>query len=593
MKKFSYFLLLLVLAFSAENSSAQQCSVFASGAGSIRNKPFPYICTGDTITLFFYSSGSIANQTRIHWGDGDTTNLGTVQQTTASHVFTQAGVFYPYYVLTGGFCGDTILPFSVFGNINPIDSSMGQNVNFFQVSDSCVITSGRAYIDKNSNCAFSSLDIPLPNKKVKVTYGSFSSFVYTDNMGLFTFNGPPNPQLTLDSTFLPVSLLASCGTASTAGGFSPNTSRSFVFTCSGGFDLSIHSYTSLLAQTVDRPIWFEVKNNGCDTAFNPVVNISYGNRINPNTSVQVAIYQNGTSTLVTPTFAGNIATIPGVTLPPFSSFSGSLNVRANPMNTTLGDTVCIGMNVSHTAGDVNVFNNYDTICMNVVTSYDPNDKQASINGANADGLIDPNKTISYQIRFQNTGNFPARDVRVTDTISTLLNLETFALTGTSHNVNVQRVGRAITFYFDEIWLADSASNEPESHGFINFTIAQNPNLTPGTQIKNFVDIYFDYNEPVRTNTTVSVIREPNSISEEGASSLDVYPNPASSHLWIKGEHTISKISITDIQGKVHHTQKLDANMMRLSLDGMPSGVYIVEVEEQSGAIKREKLAIVK
>jgi hypothetical protein len=73
----------------------------------------------------------------------------------------------------------------------------------------------------------------------------------------------------------------------------------------------------------------------------------------------------------------------------------------------------------------------------------------------------------------------------------------------------------------------------------------------------------------------------------------VYPNPASSHLWIKGEHTISKISITDIQGKVHHTQKLDANMMRLSLDGMPSGVYIVEVEEQSGAIKREKLAIVK
>lgn len=593
MKKLFYTLIFLASIITTQESFAQSCTIFASAGGSIRNKPFPYLCKGDTVTLFLYSSGPLSDSTTLHWGDGDSVKLGPIMQTTVTHVFDQVGVFYPYYVLYGGFCGDTILPFEVFGNNNPIDSSMGSNVNFFSVSDSCVITSGRAFINKDASCTFTPGDVPISNRKVKVTFGAFSSFVYTDADGLYTINGPANPQLTLDSTFLSPSLAPSCGTATVAGGYSNNVSNNFVFSCTSGFDLTISSFTTLLAQTVYRPIWFEVKNNGCDTAFNPVVNLSYGTNINPNTLVQVAIFHDGITTLVTPTFAGNVATISGVTLPPFSSYSGALYVKANPGSTTLGDVICLGMTVSPTAGDVNPSNNVDTICVTVVTSYDPNDKQASINGINADGLIDPNKTISYQIRFQNTGNFPARDVRVTDTISSLLNLETFILTGTSHKVRVERVGRVVTYFFDEIWLADSASNEPESHGFITFDIAQNANLAPGTQIKNFVEIYFDYNAPIRTNTVSSVVRDPNSISDNTQSPLDLYPNPASNFLLIKNDYAIEKVKMVDIQGKIHFEEKFNTNSIKVNTENLPSGIYIVEVEGQGGVIKRERLMIMK
>jgi hypothetical protein len=52
-------------------------------------------------------------------------------------------------------------------------------------------------------------------------------------------------------------------------------------------------------------------------------------------------------------------------------------------------------------------------------------------------------------------------------------------------------------------LPDSHINEPASHGWLMYRIKLKDNLALGTQITNTASIYFDYNAPVVTNTTLN------------------------------------------------------------------------------------------
>ena len=81
------------------------------------------------------------------------------------------------------------------------------------------------------------------------------------------------------------------------------------------------------------------------------------------------------------------------------------------------------------------------------------------------------------------------------------------MVGSSHTVTGINIinGTSVKFNFDGINLPDSNSNEPASHGWITYTIDQVPGLLVGTQIRNTAAIYFDYNAPVITNTTLNTI----------------------------------------------------------------------------------------
>jgi hypothetical protein len=54
-------------------------------------------------------------------------------------------------------------------------------------------------------------------------------------------------------------------------------------------------------------------------------------------------------------------------------------------------------------------------------------------------------------------------------------------------------------------LPDSNQNEPKSHGYISLSIKPKKELSEKTRVENFADIFFDFNEPVRTNTTFNTI----------------------------------------------------------------------------------------
>lgn len=148
----------------------------------------------------------------------------------------------------------------------------------------------------------------------------------------------------------------------------------------------------------------------------------------------------------------------------------------------------------------------DTYCGVVTGSYDPNDKTGYPLGVGSSHLIQPNGQLDYTIRFQNTGTDTAFTVVVRDTLDTDLNIFSVQSGVSSHNYSFRMYGpRVLEWTFNNILLPDSTINELGSHGFLTFTVNQNPNLADSTQIRNKVGIYFDFNLPIITNTTIHKI----------------------------------------------------------------------------------------
>ncbi|MCB0640841.1 MAG: hypothetical protein KDC44_04340, partial [Phaeodactylibacter sp.] len=137
---------------------------------------------------------------------------------------------------------------------------------------------------------------------------------------------------------------------------------------------------------------------------------------------------------------------------------------ATPVGTLIEPYVILSLPAG--SFDVDPSDNWDRIYQTVVGSFDPNDKTyypenyGMVNYLNGEAL-------EYQIRFQNTGNYPATFIEVLDTIEANLDLSTFRMITASHAYTLTfPAERVLKWRFEDINLPDSTSNELESHGFI-------------------------------------------------------------------------------------------------------------------------------
>ncbi len=147
-------------------------------------------------------------------------------------------------------------------------------------------------------------------------------------------------------------------------------------------------------------------------------------------------------------------------------------------------------------------------CLPIIDSFDPNDKQVSPIGTTTEHFTPTTASLKYLIRFQNTGSDTAYTVVVVDTLSEHLDMATLEVQGSSHpyKLGVSGKGRPVlSFTFNNINLPDSTRNQLASNGFIQFSITPKAGLAEKTLIENFADIFFDYNDPIRTNTTTNRI----------------------------------------------------------------------------------------
>ena len=172
----------------------------------------------------------------------------------------------------------------------------------------------------------------------------------------------------------------------------------------------------------------------------------------------------------------------------------------------IGSDVCLDVSVISAAIDINPDNDHWIYCSTVIGAIDPNDKSVYPIGSCDAGYILNEQPLTYTVRFQNTGTAPAVNVEIIDSISPYLDLNAIDIVSTSHYMYTTLDADSVAhFIFPDIYLADSTTDEPASHGFVVYTIKPKPGLDYNTLITNNAGIYFDFNEPVITNTVSNTV----------------------------------------------------------------------------------------
>ena len=152
--------------------------------------------------------------------------------------------------------------------------------------------------------------------------------------------------------------------------------------------------------------------------------------------------------------------------------------------------------------------------------------------------------------------------------------------------------------FDNILLVDSNRNEALSHGYFNYRIRTNNNLSFGQQIENTADIYFDFNEPVITNTVVTPIQQFVGIKNNTKTQLNavVYPNPANGGSFkiqlndasYKQLHfTLYNVSGAKVADRMLQSQPVN----EVSTAGLTNGIYFYQLINADGKKMSGKIVI--
>jgi hypothetical protein len=249
-----------------------------------------------------------------------------------------------------------------------------------------------------------------------------------------------------------------------------------------------------------------------------------------------------------------------------------------------------------------------TLCRPIVGSFDPNDKQGFPTGYKTEHFIRQNQDLDYMIRFQNTGTDTAFLVVIRDTLSDVLDISRLEFGAGSHPYETDIYGKNIVkFTFKNINLPDSFKNVAASQGFVKFRIKQKKDLPIGTKINNKAGIYFDYNDPIITNTTlhtvakdilITAIIEPNNIYK--FLTINVSPNPFTENALFEllesdkpfnAEERSTKFELYDPLGRLLRSEKISNYRFDFSRKDLMNGLYFFKITDNGKVVGNGKLMI--
>ena len=450
---------------------------------------------------------------------------------------------------------------------------------------------GSNSFDSNKNCHKDSLETPLANIPMVLldSANNLVSQTYTAMNGVYQFPvGANNYNVQIDTTNLPFSALCPKGGDTTivlsdSSIFAKDVN--FNLTCKVGFDVGIRSVATsgivfpgqphnLYVTAGDMSNWF---GRHCAEGISGQLQIT----------VTGPVKYVATAGTKTPTINGNVYTYE---IADFGKVDFTRDFGLSFVTDTTAkadDQICVNAQITPKNGDYNVTNNTYDYCYSVINSHDPNLKE--VYPANFKPGYDG--YLTYTVHFQNTGSAQAFNIRLVDTLDAKLDLKTFEVLNYSHANTVSLTGNVMRVKYPNILLSDSTTNEKASHGFIQYRIKPLAPISEEHQIKNTAYIYFDYNDAIVTNTTVSKANKSLGIHEEKEIGLRVYPNPTENLLTFeRTSHTINtvNVSIISVNGQVMFTNTLDlSNKKTVDLTNYAPGVYFVNVqnEEATDVIK--------
>jgi uncharacterized delta-60 repeat protein len=330
-----------------------------------------------------------------------------------------------------------------------------------------------------------------------------------------------------------------------------------------------------------------------------------------NASNEGCFLTDGVLTLVVDTLLDSISSVPAPTsisgdtltwnYAAINSDFGFVNIQIDyfvPVYAQIGDSVSFELKFSTNDSDIDLTNNVENHKIPIVNGYDPNYISAYPYGLCEELYIDSNQIMTYTIHFQNTGNSEAIHIKVLNELNGPLNLSSLRLLGSSSQVWVELIDNTkLMFHFDNIHLIDSIHDEPNSHGYVTYSLRSDYNSFG--IIENNAKIFFDYNPPIVTNTVTNTVYN-GTVSPETCylalneyeisdNNISVYPNPFYTEINIEYEEKeIHSYVITDLNGSVILKGSLDNSKKTIDLYQLESGLFLMKFMNGQGLIKETK-----
>lgn len=441
----------------------------------------------------------------------------------------------------------------------------------------CGALTGTAFVDLDFDCSNGPNDVPLVHQPIVIQPGNIVRLTNTSGgfnipleYGSYTVeqSNPDLLQLCPAVTPVPFDLSA----------VEPIHTVLFADSVIGGIDLSLHFSSSWAIPGFIQTTWITVTNHS--PYLSGPISLSFDH--------EVLFTFVGSSLTPLSTDPGSISW----DLPPLGPLAShvvelQLQVPANPdlIGTTYAATAAIS-----SAGDTDTANND----FEVVGSYDPNDITAHTTlGSRTDYIFNTDVDIVYTIRFQNTGNFPAQNVYILDTLSELLDMARIEIIGASHAFSASYLdGRTLRFDFPNIQLPDSTNDEPNSHGFVSYRILPVSTLAIGDVIENTAAIYFDFNPAVITNTSMVTVQTIQHVDMLSPATTSVFPNPARSEVRIlRNGRPVQVKQGTIIAADGRQIPLAPGELLQgvINVEHLATGVYVIDLTDVNGVTIRTRL----
>ena len=434
----------------------------------------------------------------------------------------------------------------------------------------CATVSGTMHFETDLDCTQNGLEVGIPDQLLRVTPGPLYGITGSD--GSYEIAVPYGSydleQLNPDAVQLcppaaPIPFAVSAGN---------NVVVDIADSLITPFNMGVYLGSSISRVGLPFQYWVHLGNQTGHPGYDITVTLDYDPLFTYITSW--------------PAVSGNVPGQVQWTIPVLAPFEDrwlhvQVQVPANPA--LLGTVHSATANAQSTTFDGIVANNVHSITHTIVASYDPNDKQAVTSSGQNEAvyLIDVDEYIDYTVRFQNTGTDTAFTVVVADTISPLLDMASLQILGTSHAYSAHiATGNVLSFTFANILLPDSNVNEPASHGLIAFRMRPVQGIAIGSTIDNAADIYFDFNDPVHTNTASLDVGITTAMDEVPVSALMLSPVPVNDRLNIgAGGQQLISVAVLSLDGR---TVARYGGSNSLDVSMLAPGVYLLSARLRDG-----------
>jgi uncharacterized repeat protein (TIGR01451 family) len=457
--------------------------------------------------------------------------------------------------------------------------------------------SGYLFCDANLDGQMNTGELPLVNFPVTLSNNSFTATVFTNSLGYFSYCGQLN-SLVFDPTYATVNqqwLLANGYTTnnptaliSGSGSVGSTTPCMIPINCTPNACIDLWSICYPAGGGVNyfqgSPAYICLfwGNNGPSPSESYSLSLTYPAGVTVNTST----IDNINYTISGNTITWNFPASPILT----SSLDNIMFYVPSGIPNGTPHYFTSSITATGTILDCNNQNDSSLLLQNVGQSYDPNDKVVSRNAMyqnlqNNTEEIDVNiqDVLTYTVRFQNTGTAPAQNIYILDTLDSNLDWSTFIPMQSSHPMIIVDQGNGVKrFEFNQIWLPDSSSNEPASHGALTYRIQENANNVVGSTIENTAHIFFDWNAPIITNTTYNINTTFLGVDETAENQLKLFPNPSAEFLNIHISPNIenSWYVVLDCLGRTVGSGILESKETIISVKHLANGLYHFQTEKQ-------------